>query len=776
MPVRPTSLLVLAALVVACGSGGTSSSSTGTSGEPGATPVATPAPPEPPEPTATPGPTPEPQSVAWYLRASLRETGSGGFGGLLRSIDAGETWDLVFPYWGSASIDTAREGWLASDGALFRTVDGGHSWSSEIDSVPARAPRRFGPVAFFNRDEGILFASVRGTDLERPISIFQTTNGGRGWFLRERIEGCHPAVQICVTGRRAVALGCERRLLLQSNDAGATWTRSEPPFEVRFSTGNPLSCNGGSRFWLTDQGQAARSDDGGHTWVDQPLPTVDDVLVTAASFATAETGWSVGVGLSAATGTFVYRTDDGGASWFEQVHFERDARTSQQEVHFADVDHGIVLSQRLLPLTQPPFGPLPRRPVVYTTADGGASWSRLEHEDLPGEPFFLGIGGIGLPAEAPPRPSPAPQVDGPRAMLSARRAGLFRSDDLGVTWRSVLTLPLGQELYGVTMLDRDVAFAVGDSGAILTTIDGGATWSSRHEADAGAEFRSTRLVAPRFFDRERGVIGGQGNPSVVDVAEAPVLLFTEDGGDSWHPALISGLPEDPYGLFFGYYPRSVCVRPNGTALAGHQYSVRYASGGGVQGLIHRLVLVSHDYGASWRNIGDEIDAPDNFVIRDVACTSDSDLWLLGGLQDEATLPSIPFALHSSDAGETWAEVAVPIPGVLALGRSISGSAFVSPDDGWVVAGPIGDHLAVLSTSDGGATWRDLLVSEEDVFSNTRVARLDRDRAIVATSEQVGVLRQQPRVLLTEDAGATWTSVEFDDVGVSRDFLDLAAVP
>lgn len=763
--------LVAAALLLACGDGG----SGGPSSEPAPpAPTGTPAPPVPSE---TPGPTPSaaPASVAWFIEGSMGETGIGEHGGLLRSVDAGDTWELVLPFRGGASINTATEAWLPSGGALFRTIDGGRTWSSEHDSLPARAPLRLGPIAFFNREEGILFATPPTTSLDRPISILQTQDGGQSWFVRERIDACPRGFHVCTTGRSALAVGCEPLQLFRTDDAGATWLRSDPPIGLSRTVSNPISCSGTSDFWIAAGSQAAYSDDGGQTWNEQALPVVEDVLVTTASFVSPDTGWAVGVGLSAASGTFVFRTDDGGASWVEQVHFERDtSRTLDQDVHFADDRHGIVITHRVLPVTGLPFGPLPQRSVVYATDDGGASWSRREHQELPGEPSFLSVAGIGLPSASSPVPtrSPAPPPSGARALLSARESGLFRSDDSGLSWREILTLPAGQQIYGVTMIDADVAFAVGDSGVILTTVDGGATWATRHGPDDGPGFRRTRLVSPRFFDRERGVIGGQGSPEVVGVSGTPVLLFTTDGGVSWDSAEIAGLPDDPFGI----YPSSICVRPGGMALAGHHYSVRYASGGGVTGALSRMVLLSHDFGATWTNIADEIDAPDNFFIRDVACASDTELWLLGGLQDEATLPATPFALRSSDAGETWREVAVPLPAMMSRGRSVSWSGFVGSEDGWVVAGPVGDHLAVLATDDGGTKWREILVSEETVFANTRVVRLDTDRAIVATSEQVGVLRQQPRVLLTEDAGATWTSVEFPDIATSRAFLDVAAVP
>lgn len=761
-----------AALLPACGDGGHGGS--GGAEPPPPAPTGTPA---PSVPSVTPVPTPSaaPAPVAWFIEGSMGGTGTGERGGLLRSVDAGETWELVLPFRGGASINAATEAWLSSDGALLRTIDGGRTWSSEHDSLPARAPRRLGPVAFFNREEGILFAKPATTSLDRPVSILQTQDGGQSWFVQERIEACPGGFHVCTTGRSAVAVGCEPLQLLRTDDAGTTWVRSDPPIELSSTVSNPISCSGASDFWIAVGSQAAYSDDGGQTWSEQALPVVEDVWVTTASFVSPDTGWAVGVGLSAASGTFVFRTDDGGASWVQQVHFERDTSgTLGQDVHFADDLHGVVITQRVLPPAGPPFGPLPRRSVVYVTDDGGASWTRREHQELPGEPSFLSVAGIGLSSASSPAPttSPAPPPSGARALLSARESGLFRSDDFGISWREILTLPAGQQIYGVTMIDADVAFAVGDSGVILTTVDGGETWATRHGPDDAPGFRRTRLVSPRFFDRERGVIGGQGSPEAVGVSMTPVLLFTTDGGLSWDSAEIAGLPDDPFGI----YPKSICVRPGGMALAGHHYSVRYASGGGVTGALRRMVLLSHDFGATWTNIADGIDAPDNFFIRDVACASDTELWLLGGLQDEATLSATPFALHSSDAGETWREVAVPLPTMMSLGRSVSGSGFVSSDDGWVVAGPMGDHLAVLATEDGGTGWREILVSEETVFANTRVVRLDSDRAIVATSEQVGVLRQQPRVLLTEDAGATWTSVEFPDIATSRAFLDLAVAP
>jgi hypothetical protein len=112
--------------------------------------------------------------------------------------------------------------------------------------------------------------------------------------------------------------------------------------------------------------------------------------------------------------------------------------------------------------------------------------------------------------------------------------------DGGATWTAVGNLPdKPTKVCGISVVDEQVSYASGtndpsDDPAVLRTRDGGATWDS---IDMSAD--ASLLVDIHFQDRNRGwVVGGRdaiacpGRRATRDVVR-PVVLFTEDGGNTW---------------------------------------------------------------------------------------------------------------------------------------------------------------------------------------------------------------------------------------------------
>ncbi len=95
-------------------------------------------------------------------------------------------------------------------------------------------------------------------------------------------------------------------------------------------------------------------------------------------------------------------------------------------------------------------------------------------------------------------------------------SGIIHTEDGGQTWVVQDSLTYPGALYGVTFLDTLKGFAVGDSGLILRTFDGGKTWDS---IPSGTK---NNLYDIQFADSMRGIIVGRG-----------YCLLTEDGGVTW---------------------------------------------------------------------------------------------------------------------------------------------------------------------------------------------------------------------------------------------------
>jgi predicted CXXCH cytochrome family protein len=208
-------------------------------------------------------------------------------------------------------------------------------------------------------------------------------------------------------------------------------------------------------------------------------------------------------------------------------------------------------------------------------------------------------------------------------------------------------LPQGNSLYGATAVGQSRVWAVGDSGVVLRSTDGGAAWEVQ-DADTQVQLR-----AVDFADQSTGWVAGRDG----------TLRATTDGGSTW-TAQASGTAEDLFGIGFA------------DALAGWAVGaagvIRATADGG-------SMWTAQTSGTSERLLG-------------ISVVDAQTAWAVGG---GATI------LHTSTGGSVWA-LQTPPPGVVA---DLRGVDFVDADFGYAV----GEGGTVLKTSNGGATWTVLTV-------------------------------------------------------------------
>jgi len=128
---------------------------------------------------------------------------------------------------------------------------------------------------------------------------------------------------------------------------------------------------------------------------------------------------------------------------------------------------------------------------------------------------------------------------------------LFHTSDGGASWALVDNLPpdAPPAICGLSIVSERVVYGSGTNfpdrpAGVVKTVDGGATWTAM---DLGEH--ATLLVDIFFRDEQRGwVVGGKAdvpNPDREDVT--PVVLFTEDGGQTWENRLAGADGELPKG-------------------------------------------------------------------------------------------------------------------------------------------------------------------------------------------------------------------------------------
>ena len=328
---------------------------------------------------------------------------------------------------------------------------------------------------------------------------------------------CAPAAPVYVFGlaRRPDGSGWAaggNPALQHSTDAGLTWAAACLPADIGPGPGALHAVvfdAGGRHGWAVGNSGGHpvvfRSTDGGDHWTGGQVPGVSAGDLMDVEFPDAEHGWAVGLlpgdGPANASGAVVLATSDGGATWVAQPVPAEVGRLTHAS--FVDAAHGWAVGVATS-----------GQPVLITTADGGATWSS--------QPLPAGIRELrdvafldrqrGWAVGALPIPLPVePGNDDPGVVLT--------TSDGGTTWTQQATT-VGS-LWSVQAIDPDTLFAGGGYG-LFSTHDGGATWAKQ-------PFALPALDAISFTDANHGW---------VTHSQFSTICRTDDGGRTWAPAAI----------------------------------------------------------------------------------------------------------------------------------------------------------------------------------------------------------------------------------------------
>jgi photosystem II stability/assembly factor-like uncharacterized protein len=328
-------------------------------------------------------------------------------------------------------------GWIAGDGAIFGTTDGGRSWHRQYTGRV-----EFTSVSFANSLSGWAAGvdPIPGTGV-----LFGTRDGGRTWS--KLVEPHNPAREISF---------------------------ADPSVGYAVAGGSPLTAENASERMRFFGARLARTSDGGHSWslLDNPM------LVDSACASSTRVAW-------AAYQAAVLRTDDGGDSfshvlspqidtkrtWFANVRCAGDSAAWAQFTSTAEVH-------------ERPF-------VVYRTIDAGQHWQAvLMNKKTPDAYPLL----TGVPDGPGPWPGPFAAVDANTAFFlgvcaecgSRGAISITGTTDGGVTWQPVATVP-DVSIAGpiaVSFADARHGWIVGTSAngtpVVESTANGGTTWTRQH--------------------------------------------------------------------------------------------------------------------------------------------------------------------------------------------------------------------------------------------------------------------------------------------------------
>lgn len=365
------------------------------------------------------------------------------------------------------------------------------------------------------------------------------------------------------------------------------------------------------------------------------------VAFSGVDFVNARTGWVIGQRCpagGAACQAFVLGTRDDGGTWNDTNL----GSLLPQQVDFIDARTGWAVE------ASPCANVVPCSSVLIATADGGASWQRRYSgsETLSSVQFLDAEHGWALGAE---------QV-GCGADLCG--ADLLRTDDGGRNWETASVVPLT----GVLGFD----FLTPSRGWITGLACGGTKSRScqvgiESTQDGGGSWQQELSLAPAVYEGNSG--GGQ--ISFATAADGWALLpvangctmggcwgplyRTRDGGETW-------VPIQP-GASGGWNLTAPLEAPPGwpgslrfvTATVGW-IPVGAGAGPGVGG-----VARTEDAGATWTRFG-----AGRWDIAAVAPTSAAEAWAVGWPHAQGDRRSGGLLLHTTDGGQTWAQV-LPAP-------------------------------------------------------------------------------------------------------------------
>jgi len=429
-----------------------------------------------------PSPTGVPITAIHFTDSNHGWMGTGWTGEIYRTVDGGQTWELVACdlAWGMDIIEglffaDSLQGWVCGQSdSVFHTADGGLTWTAQEAGASG-----FNAIHFTDTDYGALVGS---NDVQR------TSNGGQTWYTQETgYNGTLNDVQFVDVnhGWAATASGS----VLRTETAGAFWEELPTQFGSSLYTLRFIDQLTG---WTAGYSGIQKTADGGDSWTvqyDGPYAVLDLAMTSS------------GEGYAACEDTYdtwarVLYTSNGGDTWQLEEFGIGPVAGEYTNVNAVSI-------------------PDPAQP---TEAWAGAGMGRLLKRSGPDSwelhTDLVTVSDI----------SSVCCVDDYLVWACGSESAIIHSINGGLDWE-LQDAPGGFYLKDIVFPDASSGYACGldeaeEYGVILGSEDGGQTWE-----DITPDLTPTLkgLWSVDFSDADRGVA----------VGEEGEIVYTLDGGQSW---------------------------------------------------------------------------------------------------------------------------------------------------------------------------------------------------------------------------------------------------
>ncbi|MBS1859160.1 MAG: hypothetical protein JST11_27550 [Acidobacteria bacterium] len=593
-----------------------------------------------------------------------------------------------------------------ADGGVWKTTDGGATWTPLTDAQPSLA---MGALALDPSDPDIVYAGTGEAnfagDSYYGAGVLKSTDGGATWtnlpgpFARDYFS----ALAVHASNGQ-ILVAAVKSGVWRSTNGGLTWAQTlagVPAISIFFdpadtngvwaSLGNP---NGSARngvYHSTDAGLSWRQVTGAAGFA---LPTnnvgrIDLAMAPSApSTLYAQIQDSSTANFGALLG--IWKTTDAGATWNKlqvPASFWGTQLWYDNTIRVSPADPNVVWAGAL---------------QIYRSTDGGANWTPLPVAGANGTSIHVDFHALAF------------TPDGSRLLL-ANDGGLYSTTDITAArpnWNNHnSTLMLAQFYPGMAVDPADPAIVLGgtqDNGS--QRHDDAGTWSRVSCGDGGyaaidPAFPSIAYAACQKIDVRRNAAVG-ASPWVSAV-------YGIDQGDQ--KQFISPLvldPSNPQTLYFG--TARVWQSRDG---AGHWQAISPDLGGGLT-TIKTIAVAPADPGTVYAGTGARVQATTNALDGTAAVWTDRSAGLPNRTVTRVAVdpvnPATAWVVYSgfaastavqgyvfktTDGGATWTNVTGNLPATPVNDIAIDPDV---PDTLY-----LGTDIGVQMSNDGGATWSTL---------------------------------------------------------------------
>ena len=293
----------------------------------------------------------------------------------------------------------------------------------------------------------------------------------------------------------------------------------------------PIHAVDSNTVWVSVGGETRpaviRTTNGGTTWICDTIKIAPTNYAISGVFALdASRCWLVMYDATGPTSGGLYRTTDSGVTWTQDTTAFKTTGGFPDHIHFFDANNGVTVGD---PNNDGYF-------EIYTTSNGGASWSRVPQANIP-PPLTQEYGSYWIIPGAAGNSLWFPTYND-----AGSTGRYYKTTDRGLTW-SVHVYPGAPADFVLKLAfqDKNVGLGNGGYGEVSRTTDGGSNWSR-------VPIPSTFQFFDRNFEYVPGTsgmyVGGAvywGYPSLQD-GSILGTAYTTDGGASWTEACALSCP------------------------------------------------------------------------------------------------------------------------------------------------------------------------------------------------------------------------------------------